>query len=127
MHHRLSLNNMKYPIGKLIEQIKSNRARHAEEYALAMEEYRKAIVEELHHKLAAAQAGHDINHIMQTVRPTQYLKDYDRAISMLGFTSDREVELDQDTYAQLVLDEWNWKNEFVNSTHTYLAGKYAGY
>jgi hypothetical protein len=47
-------------------------------------------------------------------------KDYDRVLKMLDMTTDEVVVLSEDDFAQYVMDEWQWKEQFsqINSTYS---------
>jgi hypothetical protein len=53
--------------------------------------------------------------------PTSYEDEYDRAIRMLELSVEKEIELEADVFNQLVLDEWQWKNNFAVMASTYKA------
>ena len=49
--------------------------------------------------------------------PVSYEQNYTRAISMLELSVDLEIEIEEDVFNQLVLDEWTWKHQFnMNNT-----------
>ena len=63
----------------------------------------------------------DIKHIPS--KPVSYADSYTRAIRMLELSVDDVIELEQDVFNQLVLDEWNWKRNFILSNATYKSFK----
>ena len=52
--------------------------------------------------------------------PKSQIEDYDRAIGMLGMSVDEVVELDSQSFAELVCDEWDWKRDFTNTLSSYI-------
>lgn len=110
---------LKYPKEKLLGQIKTNRDAHAREYETAMVKYRVKVIESLNARLAVAQQNKDVPHSIDVVRPQEYLREYDRAIRMLEMTSASEIDLDAGSFAQLVMDEWSWKQNFASTTMSY--------
>jgi ribosomal protein S28E/S33 len=53
--------------------------------------------------------------------PQDYTREYDRALKMLEISVDDIIELDEETFAQFVMDDWDWKRQFLNSTASYSA------
>jgi hypothetical protein len=54
------------------------------------------------------------------VYPQDHSKDYDRAISMMRSSVYDEVRLSVDEYDAYVLNNWEWKNNFINSNSFYV-------
>lgn len=87
----------------LVCRLTENRAKHAEEFNEAAETYRKKLVQELKQLTvtAAALPQDELckHHIMVSLSPPkQFVRDYDRAISMFRDTLDDEIELTQQEY-----------------------------
>lgn len=110
----------KFPVKTLIEKLKANRKKHLADYEAAKVEYRKELIALLEKKLKAAKRSRKVNHHIKLAIPVQYSKEYDKAISMLELTSDEQVELDPILYSQLVLDDWEWKDDFLSNTASYM-------
>lgn len=53
--------------------------------------------------------------------PSDHTEDYDAAISMLQWSEDDTVEIDQQTFRNYVLDDWQWKRQFLASNSYYSA------
>jgi hypothetical protein len=51
--------------------------------------------------------------------PTSYADSYTRAIRMLELSVEEVIEIDATTFNQLVLDEWQWKQQFTTMSSTY--------
>ena len=109
----------KYSTEELLAKLKENRTKHEANYKEAMAKYREALKKELQKKLEEANNGADVSHSIKTIRPLQYLSTYDRFITMFEMMVETEIELDSATFAQLVLDEWDWSHNFANSTMLY--------
>ena len=119
MHNGLSMNNLKYPHAVLLEKLEANRKNHKATYDEAKVEYAKQLKADFAGKLLQLEKGEEVNSHCALLKPVQYLADYDRAIAMLKMTTDKEIELDQQSFAQLVLDEWSWKSSFMTNTAVY--------
>ena len=51
--------------------------------------------------------------------PQSYEAEYTRAMRMLELSVDDTIEVEQDVFNQLVLDEWHWKMSFTASNTMY--------
>jgi hypothetical protein len=51
--------------------------------------------------------------------PVSHVKDYDQVIMMLQMTVDTKIEIESDQFACYVMDDWDWKQEFVGTTNVY--------
>lgn len=112
--------SMKYRKGDLLEVLKENREKHKAEYDRALVQYNKELIQDLKNKLQDAKVGKEVSHI-GLLKPEEHLVDYDRAIRMFTLTSEEHVELDQRTFCQLVMDDWDWKRSFAANTIAYAA------
>lgn len=52
-------------------------------------------------------------------QPQTYENSYVRAIRMLELSAEDIIEVDELTFNQLVLDEWQWKHSFSASNTAY--------
>ena len=53
--------------------------------------------------------------------PINQIKEYDRAIKMLEMSVDNDITLSEQEFAEYVLDDWHWKNQFTLTNSAYLA------
>lgn len=51
--------------------------------------------------------------------PKSFAPEYARAIRMLELSVDEVIEVEEDVFNQLVLDEWSWKQNFVGTQALY--------
>lgn len=103
----------------LIMKIQENRLKHIENFDAAIEGYRELCVEKLEEHIARIKNG-----AVETVRvhvpaPEDHTEDYDAALEMLEMSVHDTITLDDYTFRQLVLDEWNWKPGFMETVQTY--------
>jgi len=105
--------NVKKP--DLLKILKTNRTKHRAEFEQACEDYRVALIGILDEKLKDAKSGKQVAHAISLSMPTDQTKDYDRAIKMLEMSTDKIISLHEHEFAQLVQDEWQWKNQFSTS------------
>lgn len=113
--------NFKYKTKDLISKLEENRKKHKDTYEVATIQYKKELEDELAAMLKKAKAGISISHLVNLEKPEEYLKEYDTALDILKMTSQKEVDIDQRTFAQLVRDEWDWKTSFLSKTVGYAA------
>ena len=105
---------------ELLEVLKKNRATHRETFERATIGYRKRAIEELDISLRDACEGKKIRRSIGLVEPMDQTKDYDRVIRMLEMSVDEVVTIEAHEFAQYVMDDWSWKEQFTASNSTYL-------
>ena len=114
---------VKFNVQTLIEKLEQNLRSHCDKYTSAMVAYRKIVMGSLKKTLDSMEKGAHLDlSTLKFVAPVEYSKEYQRVISMLRLTTDKEIELDENRYDQLMLDNWNWKREFEQKTCMYLTG-----
>lgn len=105
----------------LIEQVKTNREKHAANYEEATKVYRARALHQLRHRAAQIEADGEVDLQFKLPAPREFLSEYDQALAMLEWETGEMVTLDDLTFQNLVLDEWAWKNQYAASTQSYLA------
>ena len=114
------MDSIRISVAKLRETVRANRDNHRAIYEESFKKYRDMAIAELERMLADAKAGKKIRRSVHLTPPMNQTKDYDRVLKMLDMTTDDVVELSEDDFAQYVMDEWRWKEQFtqVNSTYS---------
>lgn len=106
----------------LLVIVRENKQKHIKEYDESVADYKTAAVKVAAEHVELAATG-DLEKIAKIrampQRPMSYEKEYDRAIRMLELSVEKEIEVEQDVFNQLVLDEWHWKNQFIASASLY--------
>ena len=119
---RNAMRSVKINKVELLSIVVDNKAKHIKEFNESVEDYKKAAIKVAEEHVELAKTG-DLNKIAKIkampAAPTSYEKEYDRAIRMLELSVDDVIELEEDVFNQLVLDEWHWKNQFVASASLY--------
>lgn len=113
--HMRGIPDMNYPKKELLEKLKANREKHAEDFKSAMKEYYMATEAACKQVLDMLASGKHVNHanvLKNLHRPVDQTKHYDRIIEMLSLTSDDQIELSQEVFTQIVLDDWDWKSGY---------------
>ena len=103
----------------LLDKIKENRAKHRAIFEKAVKGYRKAVVAELEFMLDEARKGRRIKRQIELIEPMDQTREYDRVIRMLEMSTDDIIELSQQDFAQYVMDDWAWKQQFLSTTLPY--------
>lgn len=111
-----------YPVKDLLKTVMENRTKHINDYKDAMTNYEKILKEELGSLLKAMEDGEEISHHINLRQPVSYEKEYTHAIRMLEMTSNKSIEIDGYAFAKLVMDEWEWQNDFKANTMAYSSG-----
>ncbi len=120
----------------LLKVLRENRDKHLKDYKEACEGYRElalqkidSIFAELKSKIGALKEGQTIAvvglHFGLDV-PVSHEKAYDQIIRMMEMSVDSEIVLTASQFACFVMDDWEWKSEFEQSTAFYAANKPIG-
>jgi hypothetical protein len=116
------MRNVKLDRHELLKIVKENKEKHAADYKEAVADFKKAVVNVTKENLALARSG-DLAKIRQIKSipggPVSYEDSYHRAMRMLELSIDDVIELDEQVFNQLVLDEWQWKSSFTTMSATY--------
>ena len=106
----------------LLKIVIENRTKHISDYKESVNDYKAAAIKLATEHLELAKTG-ELSKIARIkampAAPVSYEKEYDRAIRMLELSVEKEIEVEEDVFNQLVLDEWHWKNQFIASASLY--------
>jgi hypothetical protein len=107
---------------ELLGIVRDNKEKHIKEFNESVEDYKSAAIKVTQANLKLAKSG-DLDQIAKIKgmpqKPVSYEKEYNRAERMLELSVEEVIEVEQDVFNQLVLDEWSWKNAFVASASLY--------
>jgi hypothetical protein len=120
--------------GKLLEQVKKNRAKHKDDFDSAMEVYLDQCVKHLRKRAekvelyisdpeVSRKADEDFTpdrfmHFNLSC-PRQYLEVYDQVIESLEWTEEKEIKLSGDQFRNWVMDKWDWSEQFHSTVREY--------
>lgn len=110
---------------ELLGIVQANKTKHIGEFLEAIADYKKLVLEITagNAKLGKTADLEQFRRIKSIpAAPVSYEKDYGRAIRMLELSVDEVIEVEEDIFNQLVLDEWHWKHSFSASNTMYKAG-----
>jgi hypothetical protein len=107
---------------ELLGIVRGNLEKHIKEFNESVEDYKSAAIKLAESNLELAKSG-DLDKISRIrlvpQKPSSYEQNYNRAIRMLELSVEDTIEVEEDVFNQLVLDEWAWKNAFVASGALY--------
>jgi hypothetical protein len=107
---------------KLLKIVMENKEKHIKDFNESVEDYKAATLKLAEANLELVKTG-DLEQIARTKampgKPVSYESNYTRAIRMLELSVEKEIEVEEDVFNQLVLDEWAWKNQFIASGALY--------
>lgn len=119
---------------ELLSKIMANRVKHIADYKEAVADYKVLVMEraqkvtaeilkeanEIHDgemKQLSAVTFHDLQ------PPKNHTKSYDQVIMMLEMSIETELEVRSDEFACYVMDDWEWKDDFVNTNRFYKSAR----
>ena len=112
------MRSVKVEKAELMKVLQDNKKKHVKEFDESVKDYKKAAIKIAKEHVDLAKSG-DLDKISKIrampQRPTSYEDSYNRAIRMMEMSVDDVIELEEDIFNQLVLDEWSWKHSFVAS------------
>lgn len=99
---------------KLLEKLREGLAKHQKAFAQASEDYAQAAVAFLKdaHDRAAAGDLTNLDFSRHCQKPNSYEKDFNKAIAMIEMSVEEMIILDEKTFGEWVLGEWNWAGTF---------------
>jgi hypothetical protein len=110
---------------ELLEIVKANKITHIAEFIEAVADYKVLVLKIAtgNVKLAKTADLEEFKKMKATpAAPVSYEDSYKRAIRMLELSVEEIIEVEEDVFNQLVLDEWSWKRSFTMSNSTYKVG-----
>ncbi len=107
---------------ELLKIVTENKEKHIRDFNESVEDYKAAALKLAEANLELVKTG-DLEQIAKTKpmpgKPVSYENNYTRAIRMLELSVEKEIDVEEDVFNQLVLDEWAWKNQFIASGALY--------
>jgi hypothetical protein len=103
----------------LIKRLEANQAKHREAFAAADTAYRARVIEWHAQQAARVKTGGEVVRSMSLPVPEDHSDDYAAMIAMLNWAVGPTVDMDEQTFRQLVLDEWVWTDRFRVTSSAY--------
>lgn len=116
---RASVSESRIKKEALLTVLREARAGHRATFDQAIEDYKIAVIAELESRLEDAKKGKRLNQQFLLVQPQDHTKDYDRIIKQLEMDVDDEVDLSQQEFANYVMDQWSWSEQFTQTSMVY--------
>lgn len=114
-----TMQKIKVKKAELLEVLEKNRNAHNGIFREAQDGFRKLVIAELEKRLELARKGKKFDLYMRLPEPEDHTRDYERIISMLKMDLNDTVELSETDYSQYVLDDWEWKRQFLGTNRAY--------
>ena len=111
---------------ELLEELKTNRAKHIAEYEEAVKEYKIALIAYFSKQLQLAKKGQleELQLHIGFSEPDDHTADYDRVIKMVSMGVREEIQMSEQEFSKYVMDDWEWKHHFLAAKTAYMvAGK----
>lgn len=112
---------MTFSKAELVQVIQKNRDEHRGIFEEAVDGYRQKVVGELEAYVERVKRGDLVRVYVSFPEPSDHTRDYDRLLKMLAMSVDTDVELTEGQFAQYVLDDWDWKRQFIQTNSAYSA------
>lgn len=117
---------------ELLAVLKENRSRHIKDFKVACEGYREAALKridkifgEVRDQVARLKKGETVAVIglhFNLAVPVSHERAYNQTIKMMEMEVEDNVVLTASQFACFVMDDWDWTQEFRNSTSPYFGG-----
>ena len=119
------MNAIKMKREELLGIVRENKEKHIAEFIEAVADYKKLVLQIAQGNVKLAKTL-DLESFkkMKSVpaAPVSYEDSYKRAIRMLELSVEDVIEVEEDVFNQLVLDEWTWKRSFTTASMSYKVG-----
>lgn len=104
---------------KVLEALKKNRDQHQAVVKEAREGYVRVAREQLEAEMKKLEAGKPVRIAVHLELPMDNTRVYDTAIEMLEAHTEETVKLDSSQFRTLVMNKWDWMDQFVHHNATY--------
>jgi len=104
---------------RLLEALEANRAAHLATYQEAIVAYREQMIGWHQDRIAELRAGQKADRHADLPEPENHTADYDAAIEMLRWSVTDTMQMDDQSFTQLVLDQWAWTERWRRTTSSY--------
>lgn len=105
-----------------IQAVARNREGHRAAFDQAVEGYRRRLIAELERRLRHVAQGRPVDQYLGLPEPEDHTDDYDRVLAMARMSVDDELELSEHEFGMYVMDQWEWKHAFAETTTMYGGG-----
>ena len=115
------LNSSKVKKHELLDVLKSNLDKHTNDVGELLELRREEMQEYFSVNLQKMEKDSEYNpeENINFRMPVDSSKDYKKAIRMIEMTQDEVIELNEEQFDRLVMDNWDWKEQLVLTSSMY--------
>lgn len=117
------MENVTVSKAQLLEIVRINRDKHRGIFLEALEVYREHMINHLNSMIDDISKGKKVDHIIRLPVPEDHTSDYDKVIKMLQMELRDEVTIDDVSFANFVLDQWQWTKNFEANTVSYTTNR----
>ncbi|MFL4476121.1 hypothetical protein ACIPVK_19175 [Paeniglutamicibacter sp. MACA_103] len=104
----------------LVATLQTNRANHRKVFEEALEGYLARLLRELERRVHDLRRGRKISAYISLPEPEDHTDDYDRILTMAVMSVDTTFTLSEEDFGMYVMDQWDWKRSFNDSTARYI-------
>ena len=104
---------------KLLKKLKENRNDHRAIFELALDGWKKTVIQELENAAEEARTGRRYKTHISLPVPVDHTGDYDEIIDRVEWHESDFIELDHFEFNRYVRDCWDWQPDFINTATTY--------
>jgi len=122
MNYAINEMTIKANVEEVLEALRANRTKHKKIVDEAKAGYSQKAAELLKKKLdeVLASSGKFIEPLKFSIPlPVDETRSYDIAIRMLELSQDDQIELTAQQVQHFVMDDWDWKGTFIESSKMY--------
>jgi hypothetical protein len=112
---------------KLLEALKSNRAKHAKEYAEALVAFKKRLLSDLEAALLKVDESEPAalkDFEIEVDFPANHDEEFSDIIDMLSHSTDSVINIDSESFKAYFNNEWSWTSHFKSSVSNYASGSF---
>lgn len=115
------LNGVKLKKRDLLQSLKQNLENHVDDVGEALDLRRIEMKEYFNSVLSKMDddENYDPKENISFPKPLDNSADYLKAIRMVEMTQEEIIELDENQFDKLVMDNWGWKQTLINTSAVY--------
>ncbi len=114
---------------ELLHTIRENSQKHIDDYEAAIKGYKKMALTKVKEttdritkqveSLEEGEMLRTVGYMINLTVPENHAKDYDQVIKMLEMCVEAVVVVGSQEFACYVMDDWDWKEDFRETTRMY--------
>lgn len=104
---------------ELLEVLTANKDKHRTVFEAAVKGYKAEALKQLHEHIRRIEKGRLVRVQVFLPTPEDHTQDYDRVIRMVTMSTQGDIDMDEQMFAQYVMDDWHWKREWLRNSSSY--------